>query len=729
MSYHPVNLSQDQLDILERNLDVRVFLEGPAGCGKTTVGVERMLAMMATGIWGDSILLLVPQRTLAGPYYNALQHPGVLTGGMVAVLTVGGLAQRMVDLFWPLLAEQAGFSMPDELPVFLTLETAQYYMAHLTTPLLEDGYFETVTMDRNRLFSQIIDNLNKAAVVGFPYTEIGERLKAAWTGDPGQVRVYDDVQFCATSFREYCLAHNLLDFSLQIDLFYNHLWPLDICRDYLGKMYRHLIVDNLEEDTPISHDLLAEWLPEFESALLIYDKEAGYRRFLGADTFTAYRLKEQCDEHFQLAESFVSYPAVQSLNATLSFAIRQPGAPITVGQDTQLGDRPVDELPGEQISELGAGSDKTSALWLAYHRFYPEMLDWVADQIQILVNDEYTLPSEIVVMAPYLSDALRFSLINRLEERHIPVRSHRPSRSLREEPAMQCMLTLATLAFPGWGYTPSRFDFAYALVQAIDGLDLIRAQLLAAIVYREKAGSGILSSFDLINPAMQSRITYRNGERYEQLREWLEDNKAVGAGGSNEPFDYFLSRLFGELLSQPGFGFHNNYRSGEIAANLIESVFKFRRVAGQPLAEEDVPVGKEYLNMVQSGVVAAQYVRSWQIQEDDSVLITPAHTFLMGNRPVDIQFWLDIGSRGWYQRLNQPLTQPFVLSRSWPPDRLWADTDELQVSQDNLIRLTTGLLRRCRHRLYLGLSDLGEAGYEHRGTLLHAFQRVLRQIA
>ena len=35
----------------------------------------------------------------------------------------------------------------------------------------------------------------------------------------------------------------------------------------------------------------------------------------------------------------------------------------------------------------------------------------------------------------------------------------------------------------------------------------------------------------------------------------------------------------------------------------------------------------------------------------------------MMNRPVTVQFWLDVGSSGWYERLDQPLTHPQVLSR------------------------------------------------------------------
>ncbi|HJW89262.1 MAG TPA: hypothetical protein VJ436_01330, partial [Anaerolineales bacterium] len=83
-----MHLSEKQLDLIHSPLEGALFLEGPAGCGKTTVGVERLLHMMAQGEPADAILLLVPQHTLAWPYYQALEHPGVVTGGQVTVLTL-----------------------------------------------------------------------------------------------------------------------------------------------------------------------------------------------------------------------------------------------------------------------------------------------------------------------------------------------------------------------------------------------------------------------------------------------------------------------------------------------------------------------------------------------------------------------------------------------------------------------------------------------------------------
>ena len=682
-------------------MDRRVFLEGPAGAGKTSAAVARLMHLLESGVPGQSVLLLVPQRTLAGPYEAALRAPGAAAGGVVQALTVGGLAQRMVDLFWPLAAGAAGFARPEAPPVYLTLETAQYYMAHLLRPLLEEGLFESVVIDRNRLYSQVVDNLNKAAVVGFPYTEIGERLKAAWVGEPGQLRIYDDVQTAAGLFRRFCLEHNLLDFSLQLEVFCQQVWPLAECRDYLQGTYRHLIYDNLEEDTPVAHDLLRLWLPAFDSALLVFDQEAGYRRFLGADPESAKALKDLCDTTLVMQDSLVMSPQMAGLSQVLGAALH--------------GERRLSQ-PAE------AGSAVSPRLFeFEFHRFYPQMLDWVAEGIADLVHGQGLPPGEIAVLAPYLSDALRFSLMERLAGYGIPARSHRPSRSLRDEPATQCLLTLAALAHPDWGLHPGKYDAAHALMQAIQGLDLVRAQLLAEIVYRERSGQ--LTSFDPIIPEMQERITYRLGERYERLRLWL-----AAASARDDELDHFLSRLFGEVLSQPGFGFHTSYDAGRATASLIESVQKFRWVAGPTLEELGASVGKEYYLMVQEGVIAAQYLSSWQSQPQEAVLLAPAYTFLMNNRPVEVQFWLDAGSRGWTERLYQPLTHPYVLSRGWEHGRPWGDADEVQAGQEALYRLAQGLLRRCRRALYLGLSELGEQGYEQRGPLLMAFQRVLRQL-
>jgi hypothetical protein len=131
--------------------------------------------------------------------------------------------------------------------------------------------------------------------------------------------------------------------------------------------------------------------------------------------------------------------------------------------------------------------------------------------------------------------------------------------------------------------------------------------------------------------------------------------------------------------------------------------------------------------MVQDGVIAAQYLNPWEDPDDSSVFLSPAYTFLISNRPVDIQFWLDIGSPSWYQRLDQPLTHPYVLNRHWKKGELWDAEDELNAAYETLQRITLGLLNRCRRKIFLGISELDIRGYENRGLLIRIIQNVLRQ--
>lgn len=680
--------------------NVTQFLAGPAGTGKTTLAVQRLLHLLEQGVPGEQILVFVPQRTLASPYHDALRGVDVPPGGIVDIATLGGLARRMVDLFWPLVAEGAGFAEPSRRPRFLTLETAQYVMDRVVEPFVARGAFDGITISRPRLASQIIDDLNKAAAVGFTIHEIAPRLKQAWSGESARLRVYDEVQAVAVAFRQRCLAQNLLDWSLQIEVFTQRLLRSAQLRRYLLSGYRHLIVDNCEEDVPAAHDLLRSWVPQCETALLVCDTDGGHRIFLGADYGGALKLSSLCREQIDLSRSRVMSPAVSALGQRLA-------GQATVRDEGQLA------LAGKAL-RLPSGL-----------RFHPQMVAWVVDEVSRLVLEEGYAPSDIAILAPFVGDSLRFLLSQKLARFSIKLRTHRPSRELREEPAIRCLLTLAKLAHPEWGRPPHVSDVAHALASSISDLDPVRAELLTRTTYRTNDGQPTLSPFYIMGPRMQQRISFLLGARYDTLREWIE--QYVDAPAGPQRLDYFFSRLFGELLCSEGFGFRGNLDAGAMTANLIESVHKFiQALPDQDGALTDSCASLEYVDMVERGVIAAQYMSGWQDVPEDAVLLLPAYTFLMRNRSVAVQFWLDAGSRGWFERIYQPLTHPYVMRRDWPPGRSWEDEDEVRIREETFSRLVLGLSRRCRERIYLAYSELNERGYEQQGRLLRAVQHLLR---
>lgn len=686
-----------QEQVIDAPLSGSLFISGPPGSGKTTAGAARLRRMIDEGFPAESILILTPQRTLAAPYWREISRPDLPAGGLPTIVTLGGLAQRTLQLFWPAVAASAGFKHPNLPPTFLTLETAQYYMAKVVQPLFDRGYFEQLVIDRNRLFSQLLDNLNKAAVVGFSYRDIGSRLKASWVGKPDQLIHYEQAQECVNLFREYCLENNLLDYSLQFEVFAQHLWPSHLIRQYLSNNFRHLIYENIEEDVPVAHDIAREWLPSFDSALFILDEGAGYRMFLGADPDSASTLRDSCGQSISFTNTLVTSPALLELGAAMSKIIQT---------------RTIEAIPPVT----------RTAFTFIGTRFYPEMIDAVAAETAKLVHEEGAAPGEIAIVSPFLSDSLRHALMHRLQGHGIPVRSYRPSRSLRDEPAANCLLTLARMAHPQWNLPVTQADARAMLLQTISGIDLVRADLMAGMLFNRSNKESPLNSFDPVKPEMQERISFSIGERFMRLREWLNDYLQ----GEPVELDFFLARIFGEILSQPGFGFHENYEASAVTAKLIESIQKFRRVAEPSLSPMGVSVAQEYMQMLSDGVIAAQYIEPGD-EDENAVFIAPAYSFLINNLAVRYQFWLDAGSLGWWERLYQPLTHPHVLSRRWVPDQPWTDADDFSANQETLKRLVNGLIARCSDHIYLCAARINERGSEEKGPLLQAVQSLLRR--
>ena len=718
----------------------KLFLAGPFGSGKTTLAIERIRWLLGRErVRGDDILVLTPQRTVAEPFYTALRSATMPSGAPVRVTTLAGLARQAVELYWPLLATVAEFTDPRREPTFLNLETSQYHMARFVDAAIARGEFDGIRIEYNRVVSQVLDNLNKAALQGFTIDEAYARLELAVPEGDQRTARFNALQAArriSHEFRALCKAKTLLDFSLQVELFMRQVLTNEWSRTHLLRSHRHLIFDNIEEDTVSAHQLVLQWLPQLDSALLVADEDAGFRVFLGADPGGVDGLRAACTHQFTLPTSYLMGEPLVRLTGRVRRMLA-PRRPTTIEYPrvSDNGDpfAASVEPPAPLIEETATPEDlaATNAALVVPtigFRFYPQMIDWTVQEIKRLVEVEEIGAGEIAVLAPFVSDALRFSLQTRLTEVGIDSTTHRPSRALEAEPAARTLLTLAKLAHPHWGMRPATTDVTLALTLAIDALDPVRAHLLSRIVYPERRPAIELGRFGELVTAMQQRITFTIGESYDRLRDWIY---AYRANPDIVPLDQFFARLFGEVLSQFGYGFHEDRDGARVANQLVESVRNFRWALENVAEQEEqaalyTTLGREYVALVERGALGALYAPGWR-PVDEAVFIAPAYTFLMRNRAVSVQFWLDIGSGGWWERLYQPITHPYVLSHRWPATEGWSDLAEYTKRQEAMQRLLLGLIRRTRQRIYLGISDYSEGGFEQRGPLLALINRLLAQ--
>lgn len=671
----------------------KVYLHGLAGTGKTTLACQRLVFLLEELDHDQGILVLLPQRALAEPYKSTLSSVNKTIKPNVDILTMSGLVRRMVSLFWPLISNKAGFHDPYKPARFLTLETSQYFMGRLLDPYMAKGYFSTVRLTRNRLLAQLIDNLNKSAIVGFPFTKIGDRLTSSWVGEDSQKRVFADSQELVNAFRAFCLENNLVDFSLQVEMFKEQIWPDPLARNYLKKIYAHLIYDNAEEDPPYVHDIIEQWLPDMNSALIICDDMGGFQSFLGADPVSALRFKDIVEEEIHLHEAYEKNKLREEILAPLMDITHPVSLSVQEMQDFI-------SQPSRRI------------------RFYPELLREVAQQIQIKVESGVD-PNEIVVLSPYVTDATVFTLGHALAKFGINLRSLRPSTALSDDPIIKTLLTFAILNHPEWELTTDPYILSTVLNYAMDDFDLVRAYLIA----KKRDGLAFVASLEnlAVSSEVETRLNPAQKHSWQEVFGWMKINQSL------YPLDVFFSRLFGELLSQPGFAFHRQMGAGQTTAQLIESYKKFRASFGAIDGDDEVALSKEFVKSVLSGLLAATYVRKTDEENSSGVLITPVTSFLALHTSVDYQYWLNVGSPGWYERLEQPLTHPVVLSRHWKQGQKWTGDDDLRLGKEILLKTVYGLFNRCRKGIYLGISDYNEGGTEEKGLLMMHFQALYRR--
>lgn len=724
---------------------MKTYLIGPPGSGKTTRLAQRLIELIERHTRPDRILVLVPQQAQANAFRNALRSikGPFKSRGQPEITTLYGLAQRHVALFFPLVAARAGFSQGIE-PTFINVELAQYFLNQLLEPRSAD--FDDLRLYRPRLLGQILDSMNKAAECGFGLDEIAARLGAAWSGDPQRRVSFQRAQDLAQAFRQFCHERALLDFSLLIETYAQHLLNTPTYRDYVTARYRHVIIDQIEENPPVTHDLVRMLLETCDTASIAEDDPGGYRLFLGADRVTARALAARCDQIVALNETYVASPSNIALGNALAFQFGYRGPMNENTEDSGMHTAAVNS----QSPIVNRKSEIVNPPIVITGKFWSNMVRNVSDQICALVAAG-ARAGDIAVLAPFVEDVLYFELSERLAQANIVLRTLRPSRPLYDHPATRAMVTLAKLAHPTWQLPITVPELARTLALCLDGLDVARAQLIA------DAASKITTRglAEISDSAIWERVGMRFYERYHELQRWLAKTQAAEAealatNGPNATFllDLFWQRLFTEVLSRAGFGL-NNDPAGAIACDkLIRSARHFREVVDANIdativaaeandaAQARAQMAPNYLDLLSEGIMAAQYTpervlppsagggRNLETGEN-AVLLAPVYAYLTSNLTSRYQFWLDVNSLGWYERIHQPLTHPYVLSRQWQVGRVWTEDDEHRARRDMMCRVLRGLTYRCSGQIFVASSQLGISGQEDSGPLVRAIQRVM----
>ena len=690
----------EQRRIIEADPDERIRVSGRAGCGKTSAAAERVRFLLENADAWPQVLVFTPGRNYDGPYREILSRDGLRP----AVTTYNSYIQNCLKLFWPLIADRTEFGRRKNFPMFLTIEAAQIMMARLIAPKLDAGYFSGLTASMSRVFNQVMVALHKCAAAEIPFEQYPEIMRSSWGGDGALLPVFEQTYECGMLFRETCLRHNLLDYSLQLEVFNRHLLPHPVFRDWLREQKVHFVFDNTEEEVPAAHHFVREIAPFCRSMLLIYDRDGGYRSFMGCDPVSAEELGSLCDMQAELDRSFVSSPAVQGMEQV----IRNP----------KLGN-----------SELTASP--RSAFTFASGHHYPEMIKKAVSDVAGLIRLRGVAPKDIVILAPLVSDVLYTEMERGLREQGIRVYLHRPSRPLLNERVTRSLLTVCQLVKPIPGTQVRLLDIVQMAQCFITGLDPMRGQLLVGAMFRERKQDDPdpmlyeIRPFVELSAEKRARIPETIAARFEILRKWIEGQRKNKA---NSP-ERIISAFFNDVLIRDGFNTDPETNLG--VRKVMDSMTKYREVLDY-LGTEEAPEGElpgweDYFRLVGLGMINAKYYEELYAQPEDTVLISLTSAYLSMNRHADYQIWLNVGAPRWWERFYGELTNDAVLSRHWIPDKKWDVLTASAYNDSHMTRQICGLLCRCRKQVKAYASELNEAGMEQRSRLLMLFASMTRR--
>ncbi|HZD10650.1 MAG TPA: UvrD-helicase domain-containing protein [Candidatus Binatia bacterium] len=671
------------------------FLRGQAGTGKTTALLYRLLRLLQQRESAYGILILVAEADDRRRILDFLERRDVEEPRDLRITTFTYLAREMVQQFWPLVARPAGFERPFQAPIYIHYDMAQLLMWRVVRAMMAGGAFADLVMRPQQIVSQILDTLNRAALNRLSLQEAEQRQLQSWAGEPAETRHLRDAAGAAQAFRAHCRRNSLLDVSLTVRVFDTQLLQHPEFNRYFHERFRHILVDNVEEQTPAGQQFVSTLLDTLQSAAIVYDEGGGYKQLLSADPAGARQLEALCRQTFAFERQFVSStPLVHLANA-----VERHLLPTTKPQSGAT------EVAGEAVLDVVHG------------RYRHEMAQNVVRQLAKLLGERRIEADDAAIIAPGLDGALRHTLAASLREAGLPFSLLRRRSSPRDEPVVRAWLTLLALAHPEWQRPPGAYDVAEALSLSIAGLDPARAELLTNDLYLPAEGA--LGPVAALSPELAQRIGAAQVGAMEELRQWLQAHNHLS-------LEDFLLQLQAALQAEPGFLAGEGHGADELAQWLVGLGARLGEAAPAMGLETVDERGRAFLNAIDEGLVTTDPPEVGEPPEPRGVVVTTIHGYLLSEETSRVQVWFDVSNPTWWDIPQQTLSNPFILRPEWPADRVWTLAEGYRQRNEMLSQIVRGLAVRCHDGVVLGVSTLDQRGRRQDSPLWRALRQITR---
>ncbi|MEM8639680.1 MAG: recombinase family protein [Cyanobacteria bacterium P01_G01_bin.54] len=692
-----------------------VWINGGTRSGKTTqlihhlqTWLEGRPAPTKATLIQPAVLVLVANDDNRRDLQERLPLP-CLGKSPVTFKTPFGFIADEVMLFWPLLAAKLQIHVP--FPIRLRPETEQVLATRLWQAQIESQNVAQAGIVEYRFIRDTLDLMQLAGAAGFELEKIAPILAMGFTEErwEHQPEIHRWRQELLRMWRDWCLERGLLSYGLLSGLYGQFLLGDRTYRDQLLRRYQHVFADDVQDYPAIAGQLLEVLLANHRGGTLTYNPESCVRLGLNADPEALLRLRDDCETQESLSEQ-------QGLAAELA----------EVCVPMVLDPLALERLPAQvQCLETVTRS---------------QLLRQTANQIVKVVKAQQVEPHEIAVIAPGLDAIARYSLMQILDDRDIPVTPLNEQNPLNTSPLVRALLTLLPLIYDGLGDLLNREQVAEMLIVLSQGLprtsalvlpdappgsgaiDPVRAGLLAEHCYYAHPQAPQLRTATTYS--RWDRLSHLVVEQYTAICDWVSQTRQQ-CQTFGWPPPVVLDRAIKAFLWQ---GSQIPYADLSALRGIMETAQHFWAVE-QRLGEHGSPTEaplRAFIELLRDGTITANAypIQPNQAPQNQGVMLATIYQYRARRLSHRWHFWLDAGSEFWLSKATKYLFGAPLFLESWSG----FPVGEMELAQANRLQLEQvlrDLLGRVEERLYLCHSDLSVNGLEQTGPLINLVQSAM----
>ncbi|MBU3127716.1 hypothetical protein [Clostridium tagluense] len=664
-----------------------ILVKGNSASGKTTLAVSKYRNMIENeNIKSSNILCLFMNK-----YQNITWTKDMIfnTASDIRKSSYYGFIRRELSLYWPYVVENCKEIKINILkPEFASFDATNYAMKALVEHFRKSkGYFQDITSTSSKIASDLISNINNAALSLVPFDEIGTRLYNSLEVKDFLIKeTYNQLDEVTRYYISKLLCNGTCDYGLSFYLYNNYL--LHDSRYNSINNIKYLIVDDIDEAPPVEQELIFKIINNVDTAYLFYNPKGGLCSYYGANTdYLKSKLNIEyheltLDNHFCCNDDFIKLASVIDSRAHAPY---------------------VEEKINEDVP---AFIDMSSQL-------RSEMVQKIILKVEELLNQGLK-PKDIAIICPFNDFIISYELQKKAKELSISVMETSKKDRFIDNEYLHPLIVLAVLCNDYKSIRLTKEDYKNFFSFMLR-LDAIRGSLLYPFV----AESGLQD----LSMEIEGRVGLAAVGKYNELKQWIENYKVNLMDHKSSLGEFFRNAFSQVLIILPKVKEHiedyiSLYESCESFINTLDKL-EFK---GKSSEERFI----EFIRCEGSGFYSMNEIQEILLQ-DNSIVLTSPYTYLTSNLNSKVQIWTDINSNMWCPRNAGELSNSYVLKTNWDIDDIYTEKKENNNAYGILMSLVNCLLRKCRGELYIYGSEYSLSGYQQESIFADILIEILSE--